>query len=366
MPVSVCYVLAYRDPEYVRTRTLVAALESLGHVRLTTVINTRRNLRRYGEVLAMLVKNRGQKPDVYILGFRGHELYWLVRLIAAGRPVIFDAFLSPTDVLRSEAKHGRLGELLGRISAPMERAILRNASAVLVDTQSHARLFSERFGVTPDKVTALPVGAYPVPAKDPLVSRPNSPLQLLFYGSALPLHGLDIVFAALEKLGDVALRLRTIGGTEASIQRLKSSVTLGPRIEIAHSEWVPLPEIIATEIPAAEVCLGGPFGNTPQGRRVVTGKTYQFLAGCRPTVVGQTPDHESAGFANQANCLIVDQGDPQQLADAIRWADENRDQLRKIGLQGRDLFDRNFTIQAIAAGLEPVLSRVRPREAPSA
>ncbi|NNF55481.1 MAG: hypothetical protein HKN03_13695 [Acidimicrobiales bacterium] len=362
IPIRVCYVLAYRDPEYVRTRTLIAALESLGHIQLTTVINTQRGVRRYGEVLRMLVKQRRQKPDVYILGFRGHELYWLVRMIAAGRPIIFDAFLSPSDVLQSEAKHGRSGQLLGHIVAPMERAILRNASAVLVDTQNHAELFSERFRVAAELITALPVGAYPVPDVDRAVENPDSPLQVLFYGSVLPLHGLSVVFAALERLENVALRLRTIGGTAESIEQLRGSLVHGPKMEIAHSEWVPLPDIIASEIPAADLCLGGPFGGTPQALRVVTGKTYQFLAGCRATVVGRTPDHELLGFADRYNCLIVDQDDPQQLADTIRWADENRDELPEIGMRGRELFDRSFTVEAIATALEPVLGRFGPAE----
>ena len=34
-------------------------------------------------------------PDYYILGFREHEIFWIVRLLTARKYLIFDSLISP-------------------------------------------------------------------------------------------------------------------------------------------------------------------------------------------------------------------------------------------------------------------------------
>src|SRR5262249_25049839 len=110
---------------------------------------------------------------------------------------------------------------------------------------------------------------------------------------------------------------------------------------VRHVLWVPydrLPDRIA----GADLCIGGPLGDTGQGRRVVTGKTYQCLAMAKAVVVGEvdTPTE----FEDRVNCLLVDQGSPDALAEAILWAAAHTEETRAIGLRGREYFERSFTV----------------------
>ena len=120
--------------------------------------------------------------------------------------------------------------------------------------------------------------------------------------------------------------------------------------------WMPLRELLEREIPSADLCLGGPFGDTPQARRVVTTKTMQCLALGKVTVVGAVDD--AFGFVDRENCLLVPQNDPVALATAMRWAFEHRTLLPTIGNNGKLLYRDRFGQTAIAAGLQAALNAI--------
>ena len=98
------------------------------------------------------------------------------------------------------------------------------------------------------------------------------------------------------------------------------------------------------------------YGGTPQARRVITGKTFQFLAQGKPTVIGRVD--EPLPFSDRRNCLLVEQSDAESLAAAFEWALEHRDRLPDIGLEGQRLFEEHFSTNALARQLEPALRAV--------
>src|SRR5690606_33751990 len=73
----ICYVLTNCASDYQRTRSLLAALRALPGVECYTAINSSKGLHRYRETLARVADiRRLYRPDLYLLGFRGYELYW--------------------------------------------------------------------------------------------------------------------------------------------------------------------------------------------------------------------------------------------------------------------------------------------------
>ena len=67
---------------------------------------------------------------------------------------------------------------------------------------------------------------------------------------------------------------------------------------------------------------------------------------------------EPVAFVDKRNCLLVEQGDPESLAAAFRWALANREELPAIGRAGRRLFDQQFAVDALAAQIRPALRAV--------
>lgn len=361
----VVYVLAYRAPTYIRTESIIKALQACPNVELSFARNVRPGIGRYIETWRALWQLRTREaPDIYILGFRGHEFFWPLYLLSAGKPILFDALMSPYASLHGERKGNLIRRVLAVLLYPLERNILRRANLVLTDTQLHVDFYVKTFGLPARHFCALPVGAIEPTTNAPTSTRSDhAPFSVLFYGSFLALHGIHVIVAAAALLTDLPIRFDFIGGSKAQAHDLHRLCQTCGVSNFTHRRWVEFEHLLRTEIPNADLCLGGPFGDTPQAKRVVTTKTMQCLALGKATVIGHID--EDYGFVNQSNCLLVTQGDTDALATSIRWAFENRPLLAELGKNGRDIYHERLSISVIAARLQSALNQLatKPAEA---
>jgi len=354
----ICLVQAYRAPSYIRGSMIKAGVVAAGgSASLYLAMNYSTGIRRYWEAIqGLLLAKRQHDPAVYILAFRGHEIAWLVRWLTRGRVMVFDAMMSPYAALLEERKFGLVGRALANLWRPVERAALNRADAILTDTEAHSKYFQTQFGVPASKIIVTPVGAMEPAASASRRAQAHNELRILFYGSFLPLHGIDCIIDAATLLRDLPVFFVLIGGNKRDARKLARRLGRSHAPAFSHRLWVPFEDLLNIEIPTADLCLGGPFGNTPQSQRVVTGKTHQFLASGKATVVGAI--NEECGFIDKSNCLLVRQGDPAALAEAIRWAYHNRERLPAIGEAGRDLHRTRYSAPAIGARLIDALARL--------
>ncbi len=356
----VCYVLAYYSPDYIRTLTLVTALKMVQGVELFQARNTTPGAWRYVQTLGRLLYIRLRyNPDCYILGFRGHDIFWPVRIMAWGKILIFDELMSPSDAIINEGKRSRKGTWGGRLIFLYEKLILHVADLILTDTVSHKSFLMRFFSLSEEKVAALPVAAdeelfFPA-VQIPRGKVPGKFFNLLFYGSFLPLHGIEVILDAASLLCEEPIRFTMIGGARRDEQRLREKINRLGLDNVRYLRWVDftdLPELIAE----CDLGLGGPFADTAQARRIVTGKTFQFLAMAKPVVVGRTD--ESHGFVDKVNALMVSRGDARELVDAVMWAFHHREELISIGVRGRRLYDEQFSLAVLEKRLREVLRRI--------
>lgn len=360
--VRVCFVLAYRAPDYIRGNSLCAALAQSPQIELQHATNISTGARRYLEMLRRLVRlHRSSPADVYILGFRGHEVGWLVRCITRGTPLILDAMMSPYAALKEERKLGWAGRWLAPVWYRYERHLLHSCEAVLTDTDSHSKYYCETFGLPQDKVSSVPVGAVEVlPQSSHNRSRSSDAdvpvFRVLFYGSFLPLHGISVILEAASHLRELPIEFHFIGGTSSQGRDLVDECRRREIENYTYRPWVPFDSLLKDEIPGADLCLGGPFGATPQAQRVITGKTSQCLAMGKATVIGRID--EDHGFIDRVNCLLVKQGDAVALANSIRWSYLHREKLAEIGRHGRDLYEQRLSITSIAERLQPLVTQL--------
>lgn len=355
----VCLVQAYRAPWYIRGASLKAALASVGSISLSLAMNRSAGIRRYREAIRDLLRiRRGSNPHIYILAFRGHEIAWLVRRLTRGRLLVFDSMMSPYAALAEEGKPGlSITRLLAVLWKPIEGAALTQADAVLTDTRLHSEYLQSQFRIPAEKIIVVPVGAIEPSSVATTAPPEKNALRVLFYGSFLPLHGIDVILDAAERLRDLPLCFDFVGGTAKDARKLAARMSGAQPARFSYRAWVPFDKLLETDVPAADLCLGGPFGDTPQSRRVITGKTHQFLAAGKATIVGRID--EDCGFTDKSNCLLVEQGNAAALADAIRWAHEHRQLLPGIGAAGRKLHEERYSAPVIGARLAEALSRLR-------
>ena len=353
--IKVCYILSYRCPNYVRTKTLIEALKRIDNIALFEAINTTKGIFRYIQTLSRLFAIRiTKKPDYYILGFRGYEIFWIVRILTFGTPLIFDHMMSPYDSLLNERKIFKKGGIVDKLIYLYEKSILKYSDMILTDTVIHREFLADLFEEQREKIYAVHVGT----DEELFKNLPSGKevqkkefFDVFFYGTFLPLHGIDIILKAEFILKDRPIRFTIIGGNK---KYLRDFYEIKKRLKlknIIHKEWVDY-EQLPGMISKADLCLGGPFGNTGQASRVIAGKTFQFLAMGKPTVVGKIK--HDYGFRDKENCLLVSQENEKELAGAILWCFENQERLGEIGRKGLELYRTKFSIDHIKEALQVI------------
>jgi glycosyltransferase involved in cell wall biosynthesis len=275
-----------------------------------------------------------------------------------GKPKIFDEFINTHDYLISEHKKLSEGSFFIKVLDVHMRWIIGRCNHILTDTPAHAKLSSQIYNVKSSKFLVVPVGTDEAIFR-PQPKRVNKRFTVLFYGTMLPLHGMEFILDAVKILKQNNQLLDTkivlIGGRGNSkmqtlLQGFIEENSLKKNIKLI--DWVDyqkLPQHIA----AADICLGGPFGATGQASRVVTGKTYQFLAMAKPTIIGQIDGVPE--FKDKINCLLVQRGNAASLAEAIAWASNHQKELTAISRAGRKLYEEEFSLKKISEELVKIL-----------
>lgn len=356
---SIAIITCYRDPDYVRAASLRAAAHASGLFREVRVIkNRRRGVLRYLEVVLALVALAFDRPDSYLVTFRGYEILPFVLLLRGRRPVYYDEFINPVEWFVHEHHRFSPTSVRARMLRAAFRSMMRRCAGVLADTSSHADYSASLMDLPRSLYHPVAVGTDEATFHPIEKTWPESRLRVLYYGSMLPLHGLEVVLDAARALADdERVSFMFVGGDDDDARAIAAAGADGAHV--GHRTWVAyaeLPSLFAEH----ELMLGGPFGDTVQSRYVVTGKTYQFLACALPTVVGE--NLESGPFLDRGNAFVVRQGDPAALAAAIRWAADHDRELAGIGRAGRDLYERLFSTARIAVEFRRALGANHPAD----
>jgi glycosyltransferase involved in cell wall biosynthesis len=168
-------------------------------------------------------------------------------------------------------------------------------------------------------------GASPAPAGDRL-------FEVLFFGSFLPLHGVEIIAEAarlLAKEKDIRFRFIGQGQTYPRVRAFFREHGL------ANAEFLgrlPLSRLPG-EIGRADVCLGV-FGRTEKSRRVVPHKIYQALAMGKAVVTARNPAVEEF-FIHRRSIYMCDEPLAASLALAI--LELRRDKGLRDGLAAEEI-----------------------------
>jgi glycosyltransferase involved in cell wall biosynthesis len=325
-----------REPSYTRNDVLLRALRP--HYQLIEVTSARSGslIGRMVRLLPRLVYALTQPHELVLVGFYGHPLVWLARRLSRRprRPILFDAFVMTHDTLVGDRASLRPHSLGARLALWLDKVSARAADHVLLDTDVQAQVLARIAGLPPSHVSALFVGCnedrfHPAVVPD---RAPDGEFQVLYYGTYQPLHGMETVVRAARLLSDVSsIHWRIIGRgqTYPEVRRLADSWRLS---NIEFQSMVPyarLPSAIAS----ADICLGGPFGTSDKARRVITGKTFQFLAMRKPVIVADTPANRELLVPGES-AAFVPLGDADALAETVWALYRDRDRRRYLANAG--------------------------------
>jgi glycosyltransferase involved in cell wall biosynthesis len=246
----------------------------------------------------------GLHPEVVVVGYLGHLDVHLARRRFPAATLVLDHMVSISGTL---ADRGLGGGVLRRAAAAVDRAALRAADVVVVDTEAHAEQVA---GVARHQPVVVPVGAPSAWFDDGPAGTAEGVPSAVFFGLYTPLQGTQTLAAALARLAPGTLRVTMVGdGQDRPAARDALS---GSGLEVEWVDWCAadeLPKVVA----AHDICLGI-FGDTPKAMRVVPNKVFQgAAAGCAIVTSDTPPQRAALGDA----AVYVPPSDDEALAGAL-------------------------------------------------
>jgi glycosyltransferase involved in cell wall biosynthesis len=291
----------------------------------------------------------------------------LARLLAAAgsRRVIFDPLAS-----RYETKFVDWGwRPTGSLAAWWNRAIdalsFRLSDLILADTAAHRDYYAGFFGLPGEKFVIVPVGFDDRVfsrdlARAGLAARAAKPgearFTVLFFGSFLPLHGVDFIVEAARGVWekDKSVRFLMIGGgrTLPGVKARTAEHGLG---NIDFEGWQGQAALARTVAVRADICLGI-FGRTEKAARVVPHKIFQSMALGKAIITARTPAIEEF-FDHRRDIYVCDNTRPESLAEAVLTLKHDEGLRQSIARTGYELAWEKFQPAALGAELKSILER---------
>ncbi len=294
------------------------------------------------------------RPDViWVPCFRHRDIasaaVWKKKL---GVPLVVDPLISAWEKEVIERRKWPLFSKAAERRRAWERDLYRKADRVVLDTKAHADFFSAELAVSPEKISVLYLGAetdryFPV---IPPSSRP--PYEILFYGSFLPLQGVEVVVKAAALARDLPAVWVMVGDGDQKnlVQKMANGLP-----NVRFEPWIENGRL-NSRIAKADILLGI-FGPTPKADIVIPNKVFQAMAAGRPLITRRASAFQ--GTLEGSDVIgWVEPDDPGAVANLVREWLEDPSQLHSRGLASRRLFEKYFRKDKLAAMLSEVSRQV--------
>jgi glycosyltransferase involved in cell wall biosynthesis len=344
-------MVGHYDPSYSRNRIVAKALARSG----AAVVHVTHRGRFPSRTPCLISGLRRAQPDLVLVAFPGHSDVPAARMASLGRqtPLLFDLFTSlwETALDRRPGTAGRLRRERYRLT---DRLACSLATTVLLDTDAHIDWAVSELGIERKRFRRLWVGADDElmrPRRQPRAA--GGPFTIFFYGTFIPLHGVEHILRAQRLLeaggSDVRLVLCGSGQTHGEMRRLAEELQLERTEFLGRRSVDELAELIAE----SDLCLGI-FGTGPKAQRVIPNKVFDALACARAVVTADTPAAREC-LRHGEDAWLCPPGDPEALAGAIESLVEDAAARERIAAGGYDLFRRCFSLDAMAGDLTGIV-----------
>lgn len=362
---KVCYFGTYSKSDgYPRNRVLIKGLRKQEieviecHVDLwedssdkTGGINKRFSFLRkvfrmlYAQLLLARHLLKVKHFDILIVGSIGHIEVFLVKIftVLKKKPLVFDAFISLYSTIVRDRKLVRPHTVLAKILYFVDRYSCKLADLVLLDTNAQIYYFKEQFNLPAKKFQRVFVSTDTDVFKPKEYKENQHQFTVLFFGSFIPLHGIEHIIKAakfLEKEKEIQFCIIGKGQEEEKVKRMHKELQLNNVTFIW--DWISEKEL-AEHIAKSDICLGI-FGNTEKAKRVIPCKIYNCLAMKKAVITARTPAITEL-LTDGINVILAGPENPEDLAEKIKFAKNNPSITEHIGVEGYKSFVQNASIE---------------------
>ena len=309
--------IATKNSDYLRLTQEIRLLREKNN-EVTVIASPEKSyFRRLIHVYRRLLTVDMNDYDLSFIGFAPQLVMPLFGWKLRRKPVVVDFFISMYDTLCFDRKKFRPRSLPGRLMKLIDRNTLKCADLAICDTKAHGRYFCEEFSYPCGKMRTLYLEAdtsiyYPREAPE------NKEFTVLYFGSILPLQGVDVILGAIDLLKEQkGLRFIVVGPLGKNARRTGEGIT-------EYIEWLPQ-EQLAEKIASADLCLAGHFNSSiMKAKRTIPGKAYIYRAMGKPMILGDNHATHELYSESDDGIWFCPMGSPEALAELILDIKEKR------------------------------------------
>ena len=342
MPKATVLFVCTEKESYPRNNQIVNSLRDNFEVIKITSDKSSYPLRIIEVVTRLAASSLFKNYSLVFAGFLGQPLVMIIRFFIK-KPLILDAFVSVYDALCLDREDFKPDSFVGRMAYHLDELSFRLADTIITDTRSNADFFSKLFKTKRRKFYTLYVGTdenifYPREAKIN-----NDKCIVFFHGTFWSLHGIEYIIKAAKLLEDnTDILFRLLGGGREKIKMIKLTKELNLK-NVEFIDWVSY-QNLSCRIAESDVCLGGHFSNNEKAKRVISGKTIQYLAMKKPVIAADCPAAKEL-FTHAENIYLCAMADEKSLAKAIIELKGNAALRDKLARSGFELFKNRLSAQ---------------------
>ncbi len=266
-------------------------------------------IQRLVEVYSKYIFTKVSSYDVIFCGFAPQLMLPLLK-IKKSKVLIIDFFISCYDTLVFDRRVFRERTFIAKLIKMIDVKTLNLADMVIGDTKTHCAYFCDEFKQPPSKFEVLYLEAdkniyYPREKKEVKLSEEK---KVLYFGSILPLQGIEVVLEASTLLPDITFMV--IGPVK--------NVDKESMRNVKFISWLPQ-ENLADTIAEADLCLAGHFNaDIMKAKRTTPGKAYIYEAMGKPMILGDNLATRELYDESQPGIYFVEMGSGEKLAEKIQ------------------------------------------------
>lgn len=330
------------QPDYNRTQIIIAGLKNSG-VKVFEFPYKKKNRQTKSQLKAL----EQQADFIYLPSFTHMDVAFVKR--HTSRPLIFDPLISKYMTKVHDYKKLFKYSVRSFKNYLKDKIMMSRADAVIADTYQHKKYFTEVIKIDPEKISIIPVGVdihnfYPA---QPRGRHPDQKFKVGFYGSFLPLHGIEKIIRAARLLKtheEFTFEIVGNGHVEKKVLKILQKDPL-QNLQLIDAE--PYDQLNA-KINSFDICLGI-FGDSIKTDVVVPNKVYHYAACGKCIITKDTPAIREV-FTDRTNIILSD-GTPEDLAEKIILVKEDQMLRKSIERNAHDLMVNEYNQDMIARKL---------------
>lgn len=303
-----------KNIDYIRNTQEVRLLKENAKTVDIIYSDSRRYVVRILSVWKQLNKKMIDSVDVIFIGFAPQLIIPFIGFKMTGKTIVIDFFISVYDTLICDRKKFKTGGLIAQLSHKIDEKTIDRADHIITDTKAHAQFFREEFGGEINKYETIYLEAdrniyYPRKQNKP--SELNNKFVVLYFGSILPLQGVDIVLDAISLLKyEDTIFFEIIGPIPKQYNKPIQD-------NVKYIDWLSQEEL-AEHIANADLCLAGHFNaNIEKAKRTIPGKAYIYEMMEKKMVLGNSIANREL-FCDDSQHYFVEMGNTTKLIELLK------------------------------------------------